>query len=426
MLPRYTSDAMAAVWGDEARYARWRRVEIAVVEARVAAGLTSPETLADVAAAPAPTVTEVAAVEAQVRHDVVAFLYAWTDRMDPFVAGHVHRGLTSSDVVDTAQAVAVREATDLILQQAGRLILSLIDKALEHQTTICVARTHGQPAALDVVGHRFVDFAFAVDRGVARLAATREQVTVANLSGPVGTGDGLPVEVVAQAARNLGLALPEVTTQVVFRDAIAAWVADIAVLGAVCEAVATDIRIGQHDGVAEMAEPRVAGQEGSSAMPHKRNPVSAENIVGIARLLRGYVQPVLESLALWQHRDITHSSVERVVLPDVAALGEHALSTTANMVDGLQIDPRNLAANIRRAGARLLSSRWLSMQLDAGVPRREAMEAVRRQTHALSDTDRDLQVAADDLLGSSHLARAFASARDLRQRHSAPTADRST
>lgn len=418
MLSRYTSDAMAALWSDEARYARWRRVEIEVVRARVAAGMTPPETLAAVTGTPAPTVAEVADVEAQVHHDVVAFLYAWTDRMNPGVAGHIHRNLTSSDVVDTAQAIALGTATDLILTQARRLIVSLADKALQHRRTLCVARTHGQPAALDVVGHRFADFALAVDRGATRLEATRRQLTVANLSGAVGTGDGLPLEIADQAARSQGLTLADVTTQVVFRDATAAWVADLALLAATCEAVATDIRIGQHDGVAEMAEPWQPGQEGSSAMPHKRNPVSAENIVGISRLLRGYVQPALESVALWQHRDISHSSVERVVLPDAAALAEHILRMTVRVVDGLHIDPDIITANIDRAGALLLSNRLLNQHLAAGVPRREAMAAVRRQVVDLAGAE-EFKEATKEVLASDHLNRAFAAADTLRRRHAA-------
>jgi adenylosuccinate lyase len=419
MLSRYATDAMAAIWSDEAKYARWRQVEIAVIEARVAVGLTSAEVLAAVLETQAPTVAEVTAVEEQVRHDVLAFLYAWTDQMDPAIAAHIHRDLTSSDVVDTAQAVALGTATELIVERARRLIVSLADKALEHRATLCVARTHGQPAALDVVGHRFVDFALAMERSVARLEATRQQMMVANLSGPVGTGIGLPVELASRAAQSLGLALPEVTTQVVFRDVIAAWIADLAVLGATCEAVATDVRIGQHDGVAEMAEPRKAGQEGSSAMPHKRNPVGAENIVGIARLLRGYVQPALESIALWQHRDISHSSVERVVLPDAAALAEHIVNATVCVVDGLHIDQDMLAANIDRAGAQLVSSKLLNRQLNVGAPRREAIVRVREQVESNTVGMAELQAAADEVLASERLALAFASVSDLRERHAA-------
>jgi len=270
---------------------------------------------------------------------------------------------------------------------------------------------------LDVVGHRFADFAFAVHRSVARLETTRKQLMVANISGPVGTGIGLPVDLASRAAKILGLALPEVTTQVVFRDTIATWVADLALLAAACEAIATDVRIGQHDGVAEMAEPRGAAQEGSSAMPHKRNPISAENVVGVARLLRGYVQPALQSIALWQHRDISHSSVERVVLPDAAALAEHILCTAVRVVDGLHIDQQQLQANIDRAGPRVVSSRLLGQQLDAGAPRREAMNRVRERVDSGDTAIAEVEAAAADVLASEALTRSFAFVADLRERH---------
>ncbi len=282
---------------------------------------------------------------------------------------------------------------------------------------MCGTHTHGQPAALDVVGHRFADFAFAVHRSVARLETTRKQLMVANISGPVGTGIGLPVDLASRAAKILGLALPEVTTQVVFRDTIATWVADLALLAAACEAIATDVRIGQHDGVAEMAEPRGAAQEGSSAMPHKRNPISAENVVGVARLLRGYVQPALQSIALWQHRDISHSSVERVVLPDAAALAEHILCTAVRVVDGLHIDQQQLQANIDRAGPRVVSSRLLGQQLDAGAPRREAMNRVRERVDSGDTAIAEVEAAAADVLASEALTRSFAFVADLRERH---------
>lgn len=420
MLSRYTTDEMAAIWSDEARYARWRDVEIAVVRARVACGMTSSEVLDAITRVPAPTAAQVSEIEAEVRHDVVAFLYAWTDQMDPAVAAHIHHGLTSSDIVDTALAIALGDASDLILNQARQLVVSLADTALEHRDTLCVARTHGQAAAFDVVGHRFADFAFAIDRGVTRLRTTRERLMVANLSGPVGTGVGLPIDLVSHAAQMLGVSLPEVTTQVVFRDTIATWVADLALLAAVCEAVATDIRIGQHDGVAEVAELRGHAQEGSSALPHKRNPISAENVTGLARLVRGYIHPALESVPLWQHRDISHSSVERVAVPDAAALTEHALRTTTRLVQGLHFDREQLQDNIRRAGPRLASSRLMIEQLQQGTPRREAAEQVRTAIDYGNYPAMAIEKASAEVLASEVLQRTFELVTNLRTRNTPP------
>lgn len=420
MLGRYTSDEMAVIWSDATRYERWRQVELAVLAAQVRAGTAPAAVLAAAQGVAAPSPAEVEAVEAEVGHDVVAFLDAWTAEMDVEVAAHIHRHLTSSDIVDTAQACAIALTTDLILAAAQRLVIALANRALEHRYTLCVGRTHGQPAAFDVLGHRFADFAFAADRAVARLKHTRASVAVANISGPVGAGIALPPDIVRDVGDTLRLVIAPTTTQVVFRDSIAAWVADLALLGAVCEAVATDIRLGQHDGIAELAEPRQQGQEGSSAMPHKRNPITAENITGIARLLRGYVGPAFEDVALWQHRDISHSSVERVVLPDAAALCEHALAATARMVDGLVVDEVAIRANIDRAGAILASSRLQAAVQSTGRRRSDAAAVVRDRIAGASVTTEEVESAATEVLQSESLAATFDRLAEIRMRHSSP------
>lgn len=417
MLSRYTSHAMAAVWSDEARYARWRQVEIAVLAAQVRAGAFAPDVLSTVEAAPLPSSGQIAVVEAEVRHDVVAFLDAWTGGMDASIAGQVHRLLTSSDTVDTAQAMALVDATDLILAAGRRLVVALADQALEHRETLCVARTHGQPASFDVVGHRFADFALATDRALERLTRTRGAVAMANVTGPVGAGIDLPPTLVAEVAESLGLGVPPTTTQVLFRDSIAGWVADLAGIGAVCEAVAIDVRIGQHDGVAELAEPHGMGQEGSSAMPHKRNPIAAENVTGLSRVLRGYVGPALENVALWQHRDISHSSVERVILPDAAALCEHALATTARMLEGLVVDGNAVASNVARAGSSLASSRLQADLMNHGVSRAQAARAVRARLDTGDVTASEVEAVAAEVLMSETLAATFAKVAERRAWH---------
>jgi adenylosuccinate lyase len=264
------------------------------------------------------------------------------------------------------------------------------------------------------------DFAFAADRALARLVGTRAAVAVVNTSGSVGTGLGLPPALVRDVADTLDLGVAPVTTQVVFRDAIAAWVTDLALLGAVCEAVATDFRLGQHDGVAELAEPWQVGQEGSSAMPHKRNPITAENITGLARLLRGYVGPVLEDVALWQHRDISHSSVERVVLPDAAALCERALTATARMVKGVIVAEDALQANIDRAGAALASSRLQARLQSTGLRRQDAADAVRERVSGGLVTTEEVESAATQVLRSEALAATFDRLIELRAHYASP------
>lgn len=416
MLGRYTSDAMAAIWSDASRYSRWREVELAVLAARVRCGDAPLSALEAASAVPSPANARVEEIESRVRHDVVAFLDAWTADMDDVTASHIHRGLTSSDIVDTAQAKALNAASNLILAAGRRLVLALIDRAVEHRATLSVARTHGQPAAFDVLGHRFADLAFAADRALARLVHTVPSVAVANISGPVGTGIGLPADLVADIASSLGLGVAPTTTQVLFRDSIAAWVGDLALLGAVCEAVATDIRIGQHDGIVELAEAHHAGQEGSSAMPHKRNPITAENITGLARVLRGYVGPALEDVTLWGHRDLSHSSVERIVLPDAAAVAEQILTSAARAVEGVVVDLNAVRHNVERAGTVLASSRQLAKAQATGLRRSEAAAQVRDQLRIGGVSTLEVEEAAEEVLQSTSLTWTFERVAELREK----------
>jgi adenylosuccinate lyase len=422
VLERYSSPEMRTIWTTESTYERWRQVELAVVEARVAVGQTSDGVLSTLRQQPPPSADAVAAIEEEVRHDLVAFLYAWTEGLAPDIAGHVHRDLTSSDVVDTALSLAIRAATDLVLKAGCELIVALCDCALTHRETVCVARTHGQAAAPTVFGHRIADFAFAVDRVVSRLAAASREASLANITGPVGTGAGLGSEIAGRVARTLDLQLPPAATQVLFRDNVAAWIFALVMLASVCEAIATDVRIGQHDGVDELAEARAVRQEGSSAMPHKANPVTAERICGLARVMRGYVGPALEDIALWQHRDITHSSVERVILPDASALAEHLCQSTAHLVANLRVQADVMMGNVHRAGERLASSRVLSHRLAVGVSRRDAAQGMRDEGWPPSSTIESVQtptVAAtiDEMKASTTLADCFDGVERLRRQY---------
>lgn len=407
MLSRYSTPEMYTLWSDEARYERWRQVELAVLDARAAAGHIDPATAGAAHDVLAPSPDAVEAEEARVAHDVVAFLDAWTKPMDAGAASHVHRGLTSSDVVDTAQAVAIRDATRLIDDAVRDLIRVACERALEFRNVLCVGRTHGQPAALTVVGHRFADFAQAANRVRQRLQVSIATVAVINMSGPVGTGAGLEPDLVVDIAELLDLALAPVTTQVVFRDGIAAWASDLALLGAICEAIATDVRLGQHDGVNEFHEARLDVQEGSSSMPHKRNPIAAENIIGLARVLRGYVTPTLEDIALWQHRDISHSSTERVVIPDASTLAQSITLRTAKLLSGLRVDHDRVQTNIERAGAQLASADRLTQHMADGLSRADAAARVREELAADDVSLFDLDASATAVLQSAELARTF-------------------
>jgi adenylosuccinate lyase len=377
VIERYTRPEMGAVWSEAHKYALWCRVETLVLEAHAAAGTVPEWAVEPVRAAPPPTPEAVAAIEEVTQHDVIAFLTAWADNTTPReAAAYVHFGLTSSDLLDTALAVQLVEASDVLLAGADALVAALRDRALEHRDTLRVGRTHGIHAEPDVFGHRLADFAFGAARSRDRLRRARSAVAVAKLSGAVGTYSNVDPGVERSVAEALGLRPAEVATQVVLRDGIAEWVSALAILATVCEAVALEVRHGQRTEVRELSEPFGAGQKGSSAMPHKKNPILSERIAGLARIVRAYVTPVTEGIPLWHERDISHSSVERVVLPDAAAATDYLLHLTRRLVDGLVVDAERMRANLESTGGLVYTSAVLLDLVRSGLSREDAYALV--------------------------------------------------
>ena len=377
MIGRYTLPEMGRVWGEAHKYELWCRVETLVLEAQARAGTVPPESVAAVRAAPPPTPEAVAAYEAVTGHDVIAFLSAWADNTSPReAAAYVHFGMTSSDLLDTALALQLTEASDLLIARASELVAVLREHGLAHSGTLRVGRTHGIHAEPDVWGHRVADFAFAVARCRDRLARAREAVAVGKLSGPVGTYSNIDPAIEATVLSGLGLRPADVATQVVFRDGIAEWVSVLALLATACDAIALEVRHGQRTEVRELAEPFSAGQKGSSAMPHKKNPIRSERICGLARVVRAYVTPVTEGMALWHERDISHSSVERVALPDAAIATDYLLHLTTGLVTGLVVDPARMRANLELTGGLIYTSSVLLALVAAGMSREDAYALV--------------------------------------------------
>ncbi len=373
MIERYTLPEMGTVWSEAHKYQLWCRVETIVLEAHAAAGIVPTEAVAPVRAAPAPTPEAVAAIEAVTQHDVIAFLTAWADNTTPReAAAWVHHGMTSSDLLDTALAVQLVEATDLLVERANGLVALLRDHALEHRATIRVGRTHGVHAEPDVWGHRVADFGFAMARSRDRLLAARSAVGVAKISGAVGTYSNIDPAIERHVASALKLRPADVATQVVIRDGISEWVSALAVIATVCEAIALEVRHGQRTEVRELAEPFGSGQKGSSAMPHKRNPILCERICGLARIVRAQVVPVLEGIPLWHERDISHSSVERVALPDAAIATDYLLHLTARLMTGLVVDTDRMSANLEATGGLIYSSAVLLELVETGLSREDA------------------------------------------------------
>jgi adenylosuccinate lyase len=373
LIERYTLPEMGRVWSEAHKYELWCRVETIVLEAHAEAGTVPAEAVEPVRAAPPPSPEAVAAVEAVTQHDVIAFLTAWADNTSPRdAAAWVHYGMTSSDLLDTALAIQLSEASDLLIARATDLVAAMRDHALAHRATLRVGRTHGVHAEPDVWGHRVADFAFAMARSRDRLARARDAVAVAKISGAVGTYSNIDPDIEQKVATALDLRPADVATQVVLRDGISEWVAALAVMSTVCEAIALEVRHGQRTEVRELEEPFGSGQKGSSAMPHKRNPILCERICGLARNVRAQVVPVMEGIPLWHERDISHSSVERISLPDAAIGTDYLLHLTTRLVNGLVVNVDRMRANLDATGGLIYSSAVLLELVESGLSREDA------------------------------------------------------
>ena len=379
MIERYTLPEMGRVWSDQHKYELWCRVETLVLEAHAAAGRVPADVVGPVRDAPPPTPERVAEIEETTQHDVIAFLTAWADNTEPrSAAAYVHHGMTSSDLLDTALAVQLTEATDLLLARLDRLVAVLRDHGLAHRDTIRVGRTHGVHAEPDVWGHRVADLAFAAARSRDRLRAARERVGVVAISGAVGTYSLIDPSVEVAVAEALDLRPADASTQVVLRDSISEWVACLAIVATVCETVALEVRHGQRTEVRELSEAFGSGQKGSSAMPHKKNPIASERIAGMARIVRAQVVPVMEGIPLWHERDISHSSTERVALPDASIATDYLLHLTTRLVTGLVVDGERMRANLESSGGLIYTSTVLLELVDSGLSREQAYALVQR------------------------------------------------
>jgi len=407
---------MGAVWSEAERFRLSARVEAAAVRARARRGLVPAADLDAVEGAPAPSPERVHELDARLHHDVVAFLTAYGEGMGP-AARHVHYGMTSSDLLDTALALQLTRACDLLAGRLDRLVAVLRDRAREHRDTLCLGRTHGVAAEPTTFGLKLAGHAFAFDRDRRRLAAAREAVAVGTVSGAVGTYANLPADVEAEVLAELGLRPEDAPTQVVARDRHAELLATLAVAGAGLERLAVEVRHLQRTEVREAEEPFAEGQKGSSAMPHKRNPIVAERLTGVARLLRGYAVAGLEDVALWHERDISHSSVERVVLPDACCVLDYGLERAAWLVEGLRVFPERMRANLEASGGLAGSSAALLALVDADWSREDAYAAVQRAAMAAWEGKggfRDLLLAEPgvaDVLGGHALDEALDPAR---------------
>ncbi|MBM4408731.1 MAG: adenylosuccinate lyase [Chloroflexi bacterium] len=391
MIRRYTLAEMGAIWAEAARFEHMLRVEIAVVRAQVRRGLVPVEALAAIEARSSINVDRIAEIEQTTDHDVIAFVSQVAESVGP-EGRYLHLGLTSSDVLDTALALQLRAAGMRLLGGADALIRALIARARAEADTVMMGRTHSVHAEPTTFGLKLAGWAFEVDRDRHRLAAAVDEIATGKISGPVGTYSHLDPEIEAEVLGELGLHVDPVSTQIVQRDRHAALLAAIAIMGGSLERFATEIRNLQHTEIGEVQEPFRVGQKGSSAMPHKRNPILAERIAGLARLLRGYAHAAMENQPLWHERDISHSSAERVILPDATIVLDYMLVRMSSLIEGLIVRSERMRENIDRGLGLHASSRVLvALMEDGGLSREDAYAVVQRAALRAADERRALR-----------------------------------
>ncbi|MEA3028709.1 MAG: adenylosuccinate lyase [Sphingomonadales bacterium] len=390
MIARYARPAMTALWEAEARYRIWFEIEAHALEAMAQLGTVPREAAQAVwdwwAAGPAIDVAAIDAIEAVTRHDVIAFLTWVAEQVGP-EARFLHQGMTSSDVLDTCLAVQLSRAADLLIADLDELLAVLRRRAFEHKTTPTIGRSHGVHAEPVTFGLKLAQAHAEFARNRARLAAARDDIATCAISGAVGTFANVDPAVEAHVAQKMGLAVEPVSTQVIPRDRHAHYFATLGVIAASVERLATEIRHLQRTEVLEAEEFFAPGQKGSSAMPHKRNPVLSENLVGLARMVRAAVTPALENVALWHERDISHSSVERFIGPDATITLDFALARLTGLIDKLLVYPERMQKNLDRMGGLVHSQRVLLALTRAGASREQAYDLVQRQAMKVWQSD---------------------------------------
>ncbi len=377
MIPRYTRPEMAKIWEAENRFRIWLDIELLAMEAMTEKGWIPADALARVRTKARFDVARIDEIEKRVKHDVIAFLTSVAEHIGDD-SRFLHVGMTSSDVLDTSFAVQMRQALTLLIREAERVFAALKARALEHKDTVMIGRTHGIHAEPVTFGLKMALWADEMRRNVARLRRARDVISVGKLSGAVGTFANIDPFVEEYVCRKLGLKPAPVSTQVVQRDRHAEVFATFAVVGSSLDKFATEIRHLQRTEVLEAEEYFSEGQKGSSAMPHKRNPVLSENICGLSRLLRGYAVTAFENVALWHERDISHSSAERVIAPDATIVLDFALARFRGMIEKLLVYPERMKKNLARTHGLLYSQRVMLALAAKGLSRERAYEVVQR------------------------------------------------
>ncbi|HRV09375.1 MAG TPA: adenylosuccinate lyase [Acidobacteriota bacterium] len=399
MIARYTLPEMEAVWSEEHKFRAWLKVEIAVCEVLAERGEIPPAAVQVIKDRADFTVERIREIEAVTRHDVIAFTTAVAEKVGP-ESRYIHLGLTSTDVVDTAQALLVREASDLIEGELLKLLETLRSQALRYKNTVMIGRTHGVHAEPTTFGLKLAVWYTEMQRHLERFRHARRNLEVGKISGPVGSFTHLPPEVEEAVCRKLGIAFAPVSTQTLQRDRHAEYLAGLALIAATYDKIATEIRHLQRTEVGEAAEPFAKGQKGSSAMPHKRNPVTCEQICGLSRVVRSNASVALDNVPLWHERDISHSSAERVILPDSTTLIHYLTVKLNGILANLVVDAERMKSNLELSGGLIYSGRLLLELVRRGVLRETAYQWVQRNAMRVWDEKADfleLVLADEDI-----------------------------
>jgi adenylosuccinate lyase len=394
MIPRYSRPKMAAIWEPANRFSLWLTIEILACEAWAELGVVPKEAVAEIKAKAnfdmAALVPRIDEIERRTKHDVVAFTEAVAEKIGP-VSRYIHLGLTSSDVLDTCLGCQMRQAADLLLEDVATVEAALAALAVRHKRTVMIGRTHGIHAEPTTFGLKVAMWLMEMRRATERLTRAREVASYGKLSGAVGTFANVPPEVEEYVCAKLGLKPEPISTQIIQRDRHAEYLAALGIVGASLDKFATEIRHLQRTEVREAEEPFSEGQKGSSAMPHKRNPVSCEQISGLARLLRSNVQAGLENVVLWHERDISHSSVERVILPDGTILLDYLLAKFRDIVQGMRVYPEQMRRNLNATHGVIFSQQALLALSRAGATREAAYQMVQRNAMRAWETGEEFR-----------------------------------
>ena len=381
MITRYSLPRMKEIWSEDSKLANWLRVEILACEAMVELGMVPREALEEIKSKAAFDPDRVREIEERTRHDVVAFLENLAENIGP-ASRFLHLGMTSSDILDTGLALQMRDAADILIEDAAKLLAVLKRTALAHRDTVMIGRTHGVHAEPITFGLKLAVWAFEVRRDLDRLKRAKETVSYGKISGAVGSYASLDPFVESYVCEALGLKPAEASTQVLQRDRHAEYACALAITASSLEKFATEVRALQKTEVREAEEPFREGQAGSSAMPHKRNPIICERVCGLARVIRGNASVALENVALWHERDISHSSAERVILPDSTILLDYAMNKFIEVIDGLVVYPESMERNLELTGGLIYSEKVLLALVGKGATRQEAYGLVQRNAMA--------------------------------------------